>query len=99
VVAKVTPTLETTLGYKLFLMFGTINILGMGVFSWYALSFDSSSFARAQLTLLGSFPRPKAAVWRIWISYLGPSTPTGARLISESMKKVRVKYTVASFAS
>ncbi|KAI0666916.1 general substrate transporter [Trametes maxima] len=33
VVAKVTPTLETDLGYKLFLMFGTINIGGMAVFS------------------------------------------------------------------
>ncbi|KAJ8463766.1 hypothetical protein ONZ51_g10042 [Trametes cubensis] len=33
VVAKVTPTLETNLGYKLFLMFGTINIGGMAVFS------------------------------------------------------------------
>lgn len=31
--AKVTPTLETDLGYKLFLMFGTINIGGMAVFS------------------------------------------------------------------
>jgi len=33
VVAKVTPTLETKLGYKLFFMFGTINIGGMFVFS------------------------------------------------------------------
>ena len=31
--AKVTPTLETGLGYKLFLMFATINIGGMAVFS------------------------------------------------------------------
>jgi len=30
---KLTPTMVTNLGYKLFLMFGTINILGMGVFS------------------------------------------------------------------
>jgi hypothetical protein len=34
VVAKVTPTLVTDLGYKLFFMFATINILGMAVFSW-----------------------------------------------------------------
>ncbi|KAF7972317.1 hypothetical protein HWV62_18504 [Athelia sp. TMB] len=33
VVAKVTPTLELDLGYKLFFMFGTINIAGMAVFS------------------------------------------------------------------
>ena len=33
VVAKVTHTLETDLGYKLFLMFATINIGGMAVFS------------------------------------------------------------------
>ena len=32
-VAKVTPTLETDLGYKLFLMFATINIGGMGTFA------------------------------------------------------------------
>ena len=31
--SKVTPTLETGLGYKLFLMFATINIGGMAVFS------------------------------------------------------------------
>ena len=31
--AKVTPTLETGLGYKLFLMFATINIGGMGTFA------------------------------------------------------------------
>ncbi|EIN06491.1 sugar transporter [Punctularia strigosozonata HHB-11173 SS5] len=33
VVSKETPTIITNLGYKVFFMFGTINILGMGVFS------------------------------------------------------------------
>jgi len=33
VVSKVTPTLNTDLGYKMFLMFATINIGGMAVFS------------------------------------------------------------------
>ncbi|KAF9221165.1 general substrate transporter [Gyrodon lividus] len=33
VVSKVTPTLEADLGYKLFMMFATINIGGMAVFS------------------------------------------------------------------
>jgi len=33
VVSKVTPSLESSLGWKLFMMFGTINIVGMGVFS------------------------------------------------------------------
>ncbi|KAI0085989.1 general substrate transporter [Irpex rosettiformis] len=33
VISKITPTLVTDLGFKLFLMFGTINVLGMGVFS------------------------------------------------------------------
>jgi len=32
-VAKVTLTLETDLGFKLFMMFATINIGGMAVFS------------------------------------------------------------------
>ncbi|KAF7797263.1 hypothetical protein EIP86_008456 [Pleurotus ostreatoroseus] len=32
VVSKVTPTLETDLGYKLFFMFATINIGGMAIF-------------------------------------------------------------------
>jgi len=32
-VAKVTPTLEADLGFKLFMMFATINIGGMAVFS------------------------------------------------------------------
>ncbi|KAJ6590247.1 general substrate transporter [Mycena sp. CBHHK59/15] len=31
--SKTTPTMVTNLGYKLFLMFGTINIAGMGLFS------------------------------------------------------------------
>ncbi|KAL6298145.1 general substrate transporter [Sparassis latifolia] len=33
VLAKITPTLVTNLGYKIFLMFATINIGGMAVFS------------------------------------------------------------------
>lgn len=33
VVSKVTPTMITNLGYKIFFLFGTINIVGMGVFS------------------------------------------------------------------
>ncbi|CAL1703037.1 unnamed protein product [Somion occarium] len=33
VLSKITPTLVTDLGYKLFLMFATINIAGMGIFS------------------------------------------------------------------
>lgn len=33
VVSKETPTIITNLGYKVFFMFGTINILGMGTFS------------------------------------------------------------------
>ena len=33
VLSKVTPTLVDDLGYKLFLMFGAINIAGMGTFS------------------------------------------------------------------
>jgi len=33
VISKVTPTLVTALGYKLFLMFATINIAGLAVFS------------------------------------------------------------------
>ena len=36
--SKVTPTLETDLGYKLFLMFATINIGGMAVFSLWVPS-------------------------------------------------------------
>jgi hypothetical protein len=33
VVAKITPTLEVDLGFKLFMMFAAINIGGMAVFS------------------------------------------------------------------
>ena len=33
--SKVTPTLVTDLGYKIFLMFATINIGGMAVFSYF----------------------------------------------------------------
>ena len=37
VVSKVTPTMITDLGYKIFFMFGTINILAMGAFSLYVI--------------------------------------------------------------
>ena len=33
VVSKVTPTMEAKLGYKLFMVFATINISGMAVFA------------------------------------------------------------------
>ena len=33
VLSKITPDLNTALGYKLFLMFATINIGGLAVFS------------------------------------------------------------------
>lgn len=33
VLAKVTPDLVSDLGYKIFLMFATINVAGMGLFS------------------------------------------------------------------
>ncbi|KAF9033568.1 general substrate transporter [Panaeolus papilionaceus] len=33
VISKVTPQIKTALGYKMFLMFATINIAGMGTFS------------------------------------------------------------------
>jgi hypothetical protein len=50
-VAKVTPTLKNDLGYKLFMMFATINIGGMAVFSlsvtsfvdWLVGAYDSSN--------------------------------------------------------
>jgi sugar porter (SP) family MFS transporter len=32
-VSKVTPTMNTNLGYKMFFLFATINIVGMGIFS------------------------------------------------------------------
>jgi hypothetical protein len=38
VVSKVTPTMITNLGYKIFFLFGTINIVGMGIFSLYVES-------------------------------------------------------------
>lgn len=33
VVSRTTPNIEANLGYKIFLMFGTVNFLGMGTFS------------------------------------------------------------------
>jgi len=37
VVSKVTPMLITKLGYKIFFMFATINIVAMGIFSLYVI--------------------------------------------------------------
>ena len=38
VVSKVTPNFYTPLGYKMFLLFGTIDIGGMAVFALYVSS-------------------------------------------------------------
>ncbi|KDQ10747.1 hypothetical protein BOTBODRAFT_163453 [Botryobasidium botryosum FD-172 SS1] len=35
VISKITPTMQTNLGYKIFMTFATINILGMAVFSFF----------------------------------------------------------------
>jgi hypothetical protein len=35
VLSKITPTIHTALGWKMFVMFATINILGMGTFSFF----------------------------------------------------------------
>ena len=35
VVSKITPTMITNLGYKIFFLFGTISIVGMGIFALY----------------------------------------------------------------
>ena len=78
VVAKVTPTLETDLGYKLFLMFATINIGGMAVFSlWvpfpvFAMLRHACSLAYPRpFAFVGLSPRRRDAVWRRWTSSLG----------------------------
>ena len=47
VVSRVTLNIETNLGYKIFLMFGTVNIGAMGLFSLYVFFVFRSPFSTA----------------------------------------------------
>ena len=68
--AKVTPTLETDLGYKLFLMFATINIGGMAVFSLWVPPVVCFDLTARILTLVRSGSDPVS----ICVSRLIPET-------------------------
>lgn len=70
VVAKVTPLMITELGYKIFFQFGTINIIGMGIFSLYAVLYEPHLLLLI-LCLIESFPKLKVGAWKIWTLYLG----------------------------
>lgn len=79
VLSKVTPTLVTDLGYKIFLMFATINIGGMATFALYV---HKSSYCIAVTfadCISALSRRRRAAVWRRWTSSSAPLRPTSGR--------------------
>ena len=89
VVSKVTPNLYTLLGYKLFLTFATINIGGMGMFALYDLpTYYTSKIVSSPPINIDSSQKPKAVVWKRWMSSLDRSPPSNVRLTSISARKV-----------
>jgi hypothetical protein len=74
VVAKVTPTLETKLGYKLFFMFATINVSAIVVFSSFTALMYANDNDRSEecSSSPSSSPKPKAVHSKRWISSSGP---------------------------
>ena len=70
VVAKVTPTMEANLGYKLFMLFATINIGGMAIFSVYVcVCCGMAQPLTRPRHVVASYPRPRGSVWKKWTSY------------------------------
>ena len=59
VVSKVTPTMITNLGYKIFFQFGTINILGMGIFALYVGNHFTYSLSDDPFSLPSLIPETK----------------------------------------
>jgi len=87
VVSKVTPTMITNLGYKIFFLFGTINLVGMGIFSLYVRSHILLVPSLINTFALSvSFLKLKGVVWRTWISYSARYLPRNVKLISKSTK-------------
>jgi hypothetical protein len=76
--------MQTALGYKMFLMFATINIGAMATFALY-VTFPShgSPYADIRVSVFSEpSPRPKAAVSKKWTSYLGLFPRRRDKLIS-----------------
>jgi len=77
----------TNLGYKIFFLFGTINIVGMGIFSLYVgnrhLTYSSLV---TPFPFLVSSLKLKDVVWRTWILYLAPYLRRNVKPISRSTK-------------
>jgi hypothetical protein len=89
VVSKVTPTIHTRLGYKMFLMFATLNVGAMAPFS---LCHISNHFARNEhythcLAVLSQ--KRKDAHSKKWISYSVPLVRLTALRILCGMNKAR----------
>jgi hypothetical protein len=81
----------TSLGYKIFFMFGTINIVGMGIFALYV-----RSHILPIPSLMTPFPFPASflkledVAWRTWMLYLARYLRRNVKPISRSTKnKVR----------
>lgn len=97
VVSKVTPTMITNLGYKIFLMFGAINVLAMGAFSLYVIcwlgdfNFQSSDLRNPSAL----FPKPRAAVWKIWTSSSVPSRRRNVKLTSLNKNMVGLLFALS----
>ena len=92
VLSKVTPTLVTDLGYKIFLMFGAINIGGMATFALYVShpclffwSMDTDG------ETIGSSLRPRAAPSRRWTSSSARSLRTSVKRTSTGRSGVRYR--------
>lgn len=88
VVAKVTPTIHTRLGYKMFLMFATLNVGAMAPFSLYSSHLSCTENDTYILAVL--FQKRKDALSKKWILYSVPLVRTTALRILRGENKARI---------
>lgn len=60
-VSKITPFMVTALGYKLFITFGTINLLGTATFAWFIPETAGKSLEEMDI-LFGAITKTQRAV-------------------------------------
>ena|SRR6266849_183974 len=85
VVSKVTPTIHTRLGYKMFLMFASLNIGAMAPFSLYFQPLACNEHGTYSLAVLSQ--KRKDAPSKKWILYSVPLVRSTALPILCGMNK------------
>ncbi len=91
VLSKVTPQMVTNLGYKLFLMFATVNVAAMGLFFLYFRPLFCFCSANGTV-LLDSYRRQWDVVLKRWISFLELLLLKNDKSILKRRQRVRYSW-------